>query len=579
MAEKKNSLDQRSFDMGVLSGSNPSPEIDKKVERQQDSKQEDDNNFKSLEGAGDGTLASDHLLTGIPLASCLLALILTMFLIALDQTIVATILTTVGTKFNDFGKINWISSAFMLPMAVLSLTWGKLSIIVGRKYSILAAIVWFEIGSLICALANSMTMLIVGRAIAGVGASGIQVLVMVIITEIVPIHKRGLAQSFLGASFGLASVIGPLVGGVFATYVSWRWCFYINLPFGGIAFACIFCFFNPPFPKGSILKKLKSIDYIGTFLLSTSLILILLALTFGSTDGSWNSALVISFFVVGGVLLMVFLTWNFKFSKDPLVPSNVIKVPSVLAGLVAFFFFYGAFMCLVLYTTIYFQVVLNKDAFGSGVSLLPMIIPLVIVSIATGILMGKMRRVKIYILVGTGLGTLGSGLVSMFSTHTSLGKQIGFLIICGLGTGFLFQSLIISTQLNAPKANGGVLIATSLLALFRQLGGVIGSTVGQTIETVTFSTKVGGDPTIPIEVSSRINEFINSPKLMQSLPAEIREKILQYFLLGFRSTLYFAVGLYGAAFLVSTLTTNMQIPKKNNPNGSEKQADTVADMA
>lgn len=202
------------------------------------------------------------------------------FLVALDQTIVATLLTVVGNKSNGFDKVGWLSSGFLLSMAVFVATWGKLSIIFGRKITMFIAIVLFEAGSLMCALANSMDVLIGGRVLAGIGGGGIQLLVFIVITEVVRLESRPLSMAGLGCTFAVASVLGPLIGGAFTSKVSWRWSFYINLPIGGLAAAFFFWAFNPPKTKGNLKQKAKMIDYIGTMLLTAGLVVFLLALTF-----------------------------------------------------------------------------------------------------------------------------------------------------------------------------------------------------------------------------------------------------------------------------------------------------------
>lgn len=579
IASKKNSSESSRDDPNHSFAANAAPDTAEKVTSKKDTELDD-----KVESAGDGTVASQHYLTGVRLYSCIGSLFVTMFLMALDQTIVATILTTVGQAFGDFSKINWVTTGFMLPMAVLALSWGKMSMILGRKYAVLAAIVLFELGSLICALANSMDMLIAGRVIAGIGASGIQVLVMVIITEIVPIQQRGTTQGLMGAAFGLASVTGPIIGGAFTTRVTWRWCFYINLPFGGIAFACMFLFFNPPKPTGSIVAKIKKIDYIGTALLSGTLILILLALTFGSGDKTWSAPIVIAFFVVGGCLLIVFLIWNFKFSKDPLIPWFVVKVPSVSVAAFCLFLYFGGFITIVIYTSVYFQVVQNDDALHAGLSLLPMIIPVIIVSILTGLLISKIRYVKPFILAGPSIACLGTGILSLLDVHTPQSKRIGYLIICGIGAG-LGQSMMISVQLKAPRENGGVLIATSFATLCRQLGGIVGSTMGQTIFTSVIKNRVTHDSIVPASITENITALINKPSVVHQLPDILREAILKHYVQGFRATWYFAIGMFGAAFIASWFTTNMRIPEKKPgaanapPPADAAKSKTPEDMA
>ncbi|CAN6611871.1 vacuolar basic amino acid transporter 5 [Trichomonascus vanleenenianus] len=502
-----------------------------------------------------------------------------MLLYALDQTIVATILTTVGVKFGDFGKISWIASGFLLPTAVFALSWSKISLIFGRKWTMLVAIVLFELGSLVCGLANSMNMLIGGRVLAGVGGGGIQVMVFAIITEITTIEKRGMAQGLIGAAFGIASVMGPLVGGAFTTHVTWRWCFFINLPIGGIAFICIIYLFNPPRPTGSLREKLRRIDYIGTVLLTVGLVLLLLALTFGSTTQPWSSPIVIAFFVVGGCMTIIFFLYTFFISKHPLIPFRVAKIPQVLAPCFAIAFIYGGFMMSVLYLATYFQVVRNADAMHSGIDLLPMIIAVVILSVTMGILVSKTRYTKPYAIFGGVMVSIGFGLLTMLDQYSSDAQRIGFLIIPGIGIGCLFQSTVLSAQTAAPKDGGGVLLATGLMNFLRSLGGVVGSALGQTVQSVVFKSRVDEIPGLPQNVSP-IN-LLNSPDLIRKLPPNVTAEIIDAFVHGFNMVMYTALAFALSGFICILFYTNKRIPqppkpKKKDEEASEKPADPAS---
>jgi MFS family permease len=514
---------------------------------------------KHDEEQGDGTLASQQILHGVPLISCALSLLCCMFLVALDQTIIATLLSTVGEQFDSFGDISWVSTGFLLPTCVLAMSWGKISIIFGRKYTMLVAIVLFEAGSLLCALAKSMNMLIGGRVLAGVGGGGIQVLVFMIMTEIVSIEKRGLLQGLVGASFGIASVMGPLVGGAFTSDVTWRWCFYINLPIGGVAFVLISYFFRPPRAKGSLREKLARIDYIGTFLLALGLVLVLLALTFGSSSTkAWNSPMIIAFFVVGGVVFLGFLGYNFTLSKNPLLPSAVVSVFYVDIVAACMFCVFGAFLTAALYLAIYFQVVRNADAMHSGIDLLPMIVPVVICSIVGGILITKTRYVKPFAIFGTLVGSIGFGLLTLLDQNSGLGQRIGFLLLPGIGIGSLLQSLTLNIQLNAPKRDGGVMMATAFLAFLRAMGGIFGSTIGQTVLFVVFKQHLA-EANLPPGVD--YTAYINSPAAIHQLPPEQRDAVIGAFVKGFQGSMYFALGLFLAGFCMSLCFSNTRIPK------------------
>ena len=530
-----------------------------------------------IESSGDGTNTAQHVLHGAPLMLCSISLLVCMFLVALDQTIVATLLTTVGDKFGDFSKINWIATGFLLPTAVLAMNWGKISMIFGRKYTMLLAIVLFEVGSLVCALANSMNMLIGGRVLAGVGGGGIQVMVFVILTEIVTIDKRGMVQGIVGASFGFASVIGPLLGGAFTSHVTWRWCFYINLPFGGVAFALIFYLFNPPRPQGSLKEKMGKIDYIGTLLLTAGLVLVLLALTFGSDTDPWNSPIVISFFVIGGCFLVAYFTYNFTISKNPMMPIWICKLWIVLAPCFTFFFIFGAFFAAVLYLATFFQVAKNQDAMHSGISLLPTIIALVITSIVCGVAVSKTRYTKPFAIAGAVLATIGYGSCSMFNEETSSSKRIGYMILIGVGNGLTFQSMTLNAQVASPKHSGGVLITTAMVAFMRSLGGVIGSTLGQTIQSVVFKSGLQSVQGLPPGISA--DQLVNDPSLIWQLPPDIAANVISAFVGGFQKVMYFSLAFSLAAFFIMLTYSNKLIPQPVKPAPNDVEVKGVEDEA
>ncbi|ODQ77778.1 hypothetical protein BABINDRAFT_177748 [Babjeviella inositovora NRRL Y-12698] len=210
--------------------------------------------------AGDGTTAQEQYLTGVPLYLSVLACVLCLFLTALDSTIVATILTVVGNEFHSFNQIGWLTAGFLLPMAVLAATWGKLSIVFGRKWTMVVCVVVFEIGSLISALANSMDMLIGGRVISGIGGGGIQTLVFVIISESVPINKRPSALASVGCTFAVASVLGPLLGAAEkvakkVVMASIRNVFYMSIGFFICCGIAVIFTSNERLPKESEMEK------------------------------------------------------------------------------------------------------------------------------------------------------------------------------------------------------------------------------------------------------------------------------------------------------------------------------------
>ncbi|OVF10288.1 putative basic amino acid transporter [Clavispora lusitaniae] len=531
--------------------------------------------------AGDGTRREEMYLEGKKLVLCFVAIFFCFFLFALDQTIIATLLTTVGNKFNAFDKIGWISAGFLISMAVLVAVWGKLSIIFGRKVTMMAAIILFEAGSLMCALANSMNVLIGGRVLAGIGGGGIQSITFIIGTEILPIQKRPIAMAILSTVFAVASVLGPLIGGAFTSHVSWRWCFYINLPVGGAAFSLFVLVYNPPKAKGSIRQKLKLIDYPGVILLSAGLVVFLLALTFGAGGQyAWNSAAVIACFVVGGVVSIIFFVWNVRFSKHPMLPWEVLRVFQVEASAFALFGAYASFISAVLYLSVYFQVIHDADAWESGVHLLPLIIAVVVVSFASAIISKVTRYVKPFAVFGAFLGMVGAGLLCLLEVDSSSSRKIGLLIPMGLGIGFLMQACMLSGQISAPKTPGGTILATVLVNFMRSFGGALSSNLADAVYSASYLNKVHENlkkqPEEVIKELSTIDvrAIVSSTAAIAKLSAPAQKFLKHQVMSAIRNTFYMNLGFSAIAVIAVCFITNKRLPDASVQERDEKITET-----
>ncbi|ODV96777.1 hypothetical protein PACTADRAFT_39663 [Pachysolen tannophilus NRRL Y-2460] len=530
--------------------------------------------------AGDGTKVSEHHLHGARLILNVISCILCLFLAALDQTIIATLLTDVGDQFNDFSQVTWISSGFLLAMCVVSAIWGKLSIIFGRKISLYAAIILFEGGSLMAALANTMNILIGGRVMSGVGGGGIQAMVFIIVTELVPISRRPILMAAISCTYAIASVLGPIIGGAFTSHVTWRWCFYINLPISAVSLIFLFFVYNPPRPKGDLITKLKMIDYLGVFLMASSLVLILLALTFGGIQYPWRSAAVICCFVIGGLLWIIFCIWNFKFSKNPIIPLSVVRVPQLNASAFTGGFMFMYFMAAFIYVNIYFQVVRGADAWHSGIDSLPFIITVVICSISSGILVGKTRYVKPFSVFGGLCGPIGCGLLCLLKVDSSSSDKIGLLILAGVGVGLLLQTSMITAQLVAPKTEGGLILTTTFCNFIRSFGGALGSDLSETVFTSSAITKIdamiaANKDTVDLSSleSIDISSLISSPDQIDALSTEIQALLKNCIMESIRNVFYMCIDIAGLAFICSLFITNKRLPAKAPKITNDKEKD------
>ncbi|CAG8557374.1 289_t:CDS:10 [Scutellospora calospora] len=382
-----------------------------------------------------------------------IGLALAIFLAALDQTIVATALPAIAIDFNAFDQISWVGTAYLLTATAFQPTYGKLSDIFGRKPVFLSAIFLFEIGSLLCGLSINMTMLIISRAVAGLGGGGILGLVLIIISEIVPIHERGKYQGIIGGVFGIASVVGPLLG--------------------VITFITVILFLHLPNPTGSLWLKLTRIDWFGTFTLVTATILLLLPLNWAGSTYPWSSPIIIVLLCVGGVGYIVFAYIEWKVAKAPIAPIVACFCVNIFHGM--------TFFALVFFIPLYFQVVRSESATTSGLELLPLILGVAIMAIVTGQLVSRTVFFSYGIICAFGgiLMAVGSGLISTFSESTTRGEIIGYSIIAGVGAGSIMQITILAGQGIVERKD--IAVVTSLLAFFRIMGAVFGVAITGTV--------------------------------------------------------------------------------------------------
>lgn len=521
--------------------------------------------------AGDGTRREDLYLTGSRLFLCTLSIVFCLFLVGLDQTIVSTIINEVGSKFNALNKVGWLVSGFLLPTTVFAANWGQLSIIFGRKYCMIAAIIIFELGSLVCATAKNMNTLIGGRVLAGVGASGIQGLAFIIASEITPINKRPFIFAIFGLVLSISVVIGPLIGGALADDVTWRWCFYINLPIGAVATTFFVFTFNPPLPNFDLRTKFKLIDYLGTFLLVSGLTLTLLGFTFTSTGQfAWKSGAVISCLVLGVVLCGLFCFWNFRYSKHPIIPKPVVLAWGITISCLATMFGFGAFMAITVYLSLYFQLIFEKGPLASGVSILALINPTLLTSISTGIAIGKSRYVKPFNVAAGAFGVIGAGLMTLLDVDSSVGKRIGYVMLFGVSFGTMLQSTMAATQVCAPKVDGGVIMSTSFFLFSRGFGGSFSTIIADIVYNSSLKQKYTAafnalpDGVLKNELQNfSINDLSSSSNILKTLSPDAYKFIKLQIMASIHNVFYFSLGLAGALFIATLFTSNSRIPAKH----------------
>jgi EmrB/QacA subfamily drug resistance transporter len=396
-------------------------------------------------------------------------LLLVMLLASLDSTIVATALPTIVGELGGIGHLSWVVTAYLLAQTVVTPLYGKLGDLYGRKRVLQSAVVIFLVGSALCGLARSLETLIAFRALQGLGGGGLMVSSMAAVGDVIPPRERGRYQGIFGAVFGLSSVAGPLIGGFFTTNLTWRWIFYINLPLGVVAMLVLAATL-PANPE----RKKHRIDYGGAAALAGALSGVILLTDLGGTTFPWTSPPIVGMGVASVVFLALFL-WIEGRAAEPVLPlrlfRNRIFTVSSAVGIVVGFAMFGS----ITFLPLFLQTVKGASPTGSGLQLLPVMGGMLVTSIASGQLISRWGRYRMFPIVGTAVMSIGLFLLARMETGTSLVTASLYMLVVGLGLGMVMQVLVLAVQNSVDYEDLGV--ATSGATLFRSIGGSLGTAV------------------------------------------------------------------------------------------------------
>ncbi|MET9500498.1 MDR family MFS transporter [Streptomyces sp. NPDC006622] len=472
------------------------------------------------------------------------ALLLGMLLAALDQTIVSTALPTIVSELGGMEHLSWVVTAYLLASTAATPLWGKLGDQYGRKRLFQIAIVIFLIGSALCGMAQNMPQLIGFRALQGLGGGGLMVLSMAIVGDIVPPRERGRYQGLFGAVFGATSVLGPLLGGLFTEHLSWRWVFYVNLPIGVVALAVIAAVLRIP------RKSTKHvIDYLGTLLIASVATCLVLVASLGGTTWGWGSPQIIGLAVLGVVLAFAFVAVEHR-AAEPVLPLKLFRIRTfTLSAVISFIVGFAMFGAMT-YLPTFLQVVQGVSPTLSGVHMLPMVAGLLLASTASGQIVSRTGRWKVFPVTGTAVTAVGLLLLHQLDEHSSTALMSTFFFVFGLGLGLVMQVLVLIVQNAVSYEDLGV--ATSGATFFRSIGASFGVAIFGTVFTNRLGDKLA-DAFRGVDLPSAVSldALEADPRVIGDLPAALRPPVLHAYASSITDVFLYAAPVAVLGFLLA----------------------------
>ncbi|KAH8817001.1 multidrug resistance protein Fnx1 [Xylogone sp. PMI_703] len=486
----------------------------------------------------------------------LVALSITSILAALDLSIISTALPTIVHDLGSSSAYVWVANAYILSSTVFQPLYGQMGNIVGRRSLIIFSVSMFCIGSVICGSAKSLTILIVGRTIQGVGCGGINVLVAIVVGDLVPLRKRPKYMGIVFSGYSVAITLGPVLGGVMTENISWRWIFYMNLPIGGVALILLGIFLKTNRTRRSIKDAIIRIDFIGNAVLIPSVISILLALEWGGTLHPWSSWRTLVPLILGFLGLIAF---------EPTMPRRLF---SFFQAMLVFWISY--------YLPVYFQAVLADTPTASGVDILPTAITSMPFAIAAGWAVSRFRRYRPFHFIGTVLTIIAFGLFSRLDTESSTGYWVGVQIIGAVGTGVLVTTVM--PAIHAPLEESDQAVATATWSFLRGFGGALGVAIASAAFNSRFDTLLSTIDSPPLRqrlanggaYASASKTFIESLNPTPQLKAQVLGMYVNSLKLTWEVGLGFAFVCFVSALFVQEISLREKL--KTEFGGSSRGA-------
>ncbi|KIW13259.1 hypothetical protein PV08_08446 [Exophiala spinifera] len=485
------------------------------------------------------------------LALIVVGICLSVFVISLDRSIITTAIPDITSRFHSSADIGWYGSAYLLTACAFQPLYGRIYVSFATKSSYLIALAVFELGSLVSAISPSSNSLIIGRAIQGLGSAGLLTGAFVVGTHSVRLRYRPILFGAVGILYGVGALCGPLLGGTFADTIGWRWCFWVNLPIGGVTFVTVFlCFKNNSLQvkksaRRSFKSRLLELDIIGNIILLGGTTMLILALQFSEQRYSWSSARCVGLLCGFGATLLIFIAWVLYRGDAALIPPRIVRQRTVAASCVAGFLIYGALLLHSYYLPIWFQAIKGTSAIHSGVNMIPYMVANALFSLLAGIFVSKNGLFAPPAVVGCAIGTVGSGLLATIGPSTPSSRWIGFEVLISAGLGMAIQQGFSAVQALLDVED--VPIGTAAVVASQSFGGAIFVSVGNTLLQNHLLNKKNAASIPGVNIRAALE--LGATEFRRTVPVKDLPALISLYNDSLRIAFIAAVPLCGAAFI------------------------------